>query len=239
MELYPGVKISIGPPIENGFYYDFDFPEGVTISDADFERIEAKMREHIKADEPFVREEVPVGEALERFLAEGQDYKVELIEDLVSDQGVDRLAVHERPVHRPLPRAARAEHEADQGVQAAVGRRRLLARGRSQPMLTRMYGTAFFSKQGARGAPRAARAGARARPPPPRPRARPVPRSPSWRPGPRSGPGGHDGVERARRPRARDEGRARLHEVKTPHALRRSRCGRPRGTGRSTATTCS
>ena len=47
MELYPGVKISIGPPIENGFYYDFDFPDGVALSDADFERIEAKMREHV------------------------------------------------------------------------------------------------------------------------------------------------------------------------------------------------
>src|SRR5579859_5069992 len=43
MDLYPGVKISIGPPIENGFYYDFDFPDGVALSDADFERIEAKM----------------------------------------------------------------------------------------------------------------------------------------------------------------------------------------------------
>src|SRR4029453_5705573 len=83
MELYPGVKISIGPPIENGFYYHFRFPGGVTISDADFEAIEAKMREHIAADEPFVREDVPVGLALERFRAEGQDYKVELIEDLV------------------------------------------------------------------------------------------------------------------------------------------------------------
>ena len=61
MELYPGVKISIGPPIEDGFYYDFDFPDGVTLSDADFERIEAKMREHIDADEPFVREDVQHG----------------------------------------------------------------------------------------------------------------------------------------------------------------------------------
>src|SRR5919197_771703 len=55
MELYPGVKVSIGPPIENGFYYDFDFPEGVTVSDADFEAIEAKMREHIAADEMLTR----------------------------------------------------------------------------------------------------------------------------------------------------------------------------------------
>ena len=57
-ELYPGVKISIGPPIENGFYYDFEFPEGVTLSEADFDAIEAKMREHIAADEQFVREDV-------------------------------------------------------------------------------------------------------------------------------------------------------------------------------------
>src|SRR3954468_14427713 len=46
LELYPGVKISIGPPIDNGFYYDFEFPEGVTISDADFPAIEARMAEH-------------------------------------------------------------------------------------------------------------------------------------------------------------------------------------------------
>src|SRR5437588_2747719 len=58
LELYPGVKISIGPPIENGFYYDFDFPDGVSISDADFPAIEAKMREHIAADEVFTREDV-------------------------------------------------------------------------------------------------------------------------------------------------------------------------------------
>src|SRR6195256_3445333 len=50
MDLYPGVKISIGPPIEQGFYYDFDFPEGTHVSEADFERIEAKMGEHVKAD---------------------------------------------------------------------------------------------------------------------------------------------------------------------------------------------
>ena len=79
------MKISIGPPIEDGFYYDFDFPDGVTLSDDDFERIEAKMREHIKADEHFEREDVTVAEALDRFSGEGQDYKVELIEDLVRD----------------------------------------------------------------------------------------------------------------------------------------------------------
>src|SRR3954447_5653260 len=89
MELYPGVKISIGPPIEDGFYYDFDFPDGTKVSEDDFDAIEAKMREHIKANEHFEREDVSVATAIERFRGEGQDYKVELIEDLVEDQGVE------------------------------------------------------------------------------------------------------------------------------------------------------
>ena len=121
MELYPGVKISIGPPIEDGFYYDFEFPDGVKLSEDDFEAIEAKMREHIKADEHFVRDDLPVADAIERFRGEGQDYKVELIEDLVKDASPplgDRLALHERALHRPLPRPARPRHQAHQGVQA-------------------------------------------------------------------------------------------------------------------------
>src|SRR3954463_5079523 len=85
LELYPGVKISIGPAIENGFYYDFEFPDGVQFSDADFAAVEAKMKEHVAADEAFVREEVSIADALERFRAQGQDYKVELIEDLVEN----------------------------------------------------------------------------------------------------------------------------------------------------------
>src|SRR5437016_1355425 len=52
-ELYPGVKISIGPPIEHGFYYDFEFPDGVVVNESDFPGIEERMRQHIAADEPF------------------------------------------------------------------------------------------------------------------------------------------------------------------------------------------
>jgi threonyl-tRNA synthetase len=84
MELYPGVKISIGPAIEQGFYYDFEFPDGVTVSEADFPAIEERMRAHVKAAERFEREEIPVADARARFAAAGQDYKVELIDDLVS-----------------------------------------------------------------------------------------------------------------------------------------------------------
>src|SRR5689334_2816638 len=72
LELYPGTKISIGPPIDDGFYYDFEFPDGVSVSEHDFERIEAKMREHVKADEPFTRVDITTGEALERFVREQQ-----------------------------------------------------------------------------------------------------------------------------------------------------------------------
>ena len=84
MELYQGVKISIGPPIADGFYYDFEFPDGVAISEADFPAIEERMREHVKAAERFERQDVSPAQARERFLAESQDYKVELIDDLVT-----------------------------------------------------------------------------------------------------------------------------------------------------------
>ena len=85
MELWPGVKISIGPAIENGFYYDFEFPEGVSISEEDFPAIEARMREHVRAAERFERVDVTPAEARERFVAEDQAYKVELIDDLVAN----------------------------------------------------------------------------------------------------------------------------------------------------------
>src|ERR1700758_4367547 len=89
LELYDGVKISIGPPITDGFYYDFEFPDGVSVSEADFPAIEERMREHVKAAEPFVRADVPVAQARERFLAEQQDYKVELIDDLLAAAPAD------------------------------------------------------------------------------------------------------------------------------------------------------
>jgi threonyl-tRNA synthetase len=146
MELYPGVKISIGPAIENGFYYDFEFPDGVTIGDADFDRIEAKMREHVAADEPFVREDVTVADALERFKAEGQDYKVELIENLVRDQGLQTVSLYTngnftdlcRGPHAPSTKRIKAFK-----LQSVAG---AYWRGdSSNKMLTRVYGTAFFS----------------------------------------------------------------------------------------------
>jgi threonyl-tRNA synthetase len=146
LERYPGVKISIGPPIENGFYYDFDFPEGVSLSEADFEPIEARMREHVNADEPFVRDDVTVAEALERFRNEGQDYKVELIEDLVRDQGVETVSLYTNGQFTDLcrgPHAPSTKRIKAFKLQSVAG---AYWRGdATKPMLTRVYGTAFFS----------------------------------------------------------------------------------------------
>src|SRR3954452_22381642 len=147
MQLYPGVKVSIGPPIDGGFYYDFEFPDGEAHSEDDFERIEAKMREHIKADEPFEREDVTVGEALDRFRAEGQDYKVELIEDLVKDQGVDTVSLYR---NGPFTDLCRGPHAPATGRIKAFKLTSLAGaywRGdAANTMLTRVYGTAFLSK---------------------------------------------------------------------------------------------
>ena len=150
LELYPGTKISIGPPIEHGFYYDFEFPEGVVVSESDFERIEARMREHIKADEPFVREETPVGAALERFLREGEPYKVELIEDLVrnSTPPLETVSLYTNGPFTDLcrgPHAPSTKRIKAFKLQSVAG---AYWRGDSKrKMLTRIYGTAFFSKE--------------------------------------------------------------------------------------------
>jgi threonyl-tRNA synthetase len=147
-DLYPAVKISIGPAIESGFYYDFDFPQGVSISDADFPAIEERMRAHIKAAEPFVREDLPVALARERFVAERQDYKVELIDDLVSGTGVETVSLYTNGPFTDLCRGPHAPSTATVRAFALQSVAGAYWRGDStRPMLTRIYGTAFFSKE--------------------------------------------------------------------------------------------
>jgi threonyl-tRNA synthetase len=150
LELYPGVKISIGPAIDNGFYYDFEFPDGVTVNDADFAAIEEAMQRHVDADEPFVREDVSVQAALERFRAEDQPYKVELIEDLIRDADpahpVDTVSLYTNGPFTDLcrgPHAPSTERIKAFRLQSVAGS---YWRGdASRQMLTRVYGTAFFS----------------------------------------------------------------------------------------------
>ena len=147
-ELYPGTKVSIGPPIDDGFYYDFEFPEGATVGEGDFERIEAGMREHIKADERFERTDIPATDALKRFLEEDQPYKVELIEDLIRDQGVETVSLYRngpfvdlcRGPHGPSTKRIKAFKLTS--VAGAYWRG-----DEKRQMLTRIYGTAFLSQE--------------------------------------------------------------------------------------------
>src|SRR5256885_1596559 len=148
VELWPGTKVSIGPPIADGFYYDFDFPDGFRPSEADLERIEERMRAHVTADEPFERTEVAADEALERFRAAGEPYKVELISDLVRDEGVETVSLYR---NGPFTDLCRGPHGPSTGRIGALKLTSLAGaywRGdESRPMLTRIYGTAFFSKR--------------------------------------------------------------------------------------------
>ncbi|HET8592090.1 MAG TPA: threonine--tRNA ligase [Solirubrobacterales bacterium] len=148
LELWPEAKISIGPPIEDGFYYDIEFPEGVKVSDADLPRIEEEMRRHISADEPFERRDIAIAEALELFRSQGQGYKVELIEDLVRDEGVETVSLYR---NGPFEDLCRGPHGPSTGRIKAFRLKALAGaywRGdESRQMLTRIYGTAFFSQQ--------------------------------------------------------------------------------------------
>jgi threonyl-tRNA synthetase len=155
--LFPGAKFSIGPAIENGFYYDFELPGGATFSDDDLERIEAEMREIVKANQPFVRSEMSMAEAKELFA--DQPYKVEIIERVESAEADndDAAEVGEGGV-------ISAYRNTDSFVDMCVGPhvpstgklgffklQRVSGaywRGDEKgPMLQRIYGTAWESKQ--------------------------------------------------------------------------------------------
>ena len=148
LDLYPGTKVTIGPPIESGFYYDFEFPPDAKVTDEDLERIEAAMLEHIGADEEFGRRDVPVAEAIELFKAQNQSFKVELIEDLVRDEGVETVSLYR---NGPFEDLCRGPHGPSTGRIKAVKLDSVAGaywRGdENRERLTRIYGTAFFSKK--------------------------------------------------------------------------------------------
>jgi threonyl-tRNA synthetase len=147
-ELYPGTKVSIGPPIADGFYYDFEFPEGVRVSEDDLAAIEQRMRSHVDAAEPFERSELPAEEAQHYFEQQGQDYKVELIRDLVSDEGVATVSLYRNGPFTDLCRGPHAPTTASVKAFKLLSLAGAYWRGDERnKMLTRIYGTAFFSKQ--------------------------------------------------------------------------------------------
>ena len=146
LDLWPETKVSIGPAIEGGFYYDFDFPDGFRPSEDELGAIEERMRAHIEDDEAFERTEVPVAEALELFREQGQPYKVELIEDLIRDQGVETVSLYRNGPFNDLclgphgPSTGRIKAFKLNSVAGAYWRG-----DENRQMLTRIYGTAFFS----------------------------------------------------------------------------------------------
>ena len=147
LDLWPKAKISIGPPIANGFYYDIEFPDG-NPGEEDLARIEKRMAEHVKADEPFERRELPAEEAIELFRDQGQDYKVELIEDLVRDEGAKTVSLYR---NGPFEDLCRGPHGPSTGRIGAFKLTSLAGaywRGdETRQMLTRVYGTAFLDRK--------------------------------------------------------------------------------------------
>src|SRR5579884_186573 len=138
--LYPGVKIAIGPPIENGFYYDFEFPE--PISEADLERIEAEVRRELAEGRVWSREEISRDAARERFLAEQEPYKVELVDSAEGD-----ISLYTQGDFTDLCRGPHLQDSKPIKAFKLTGLAGVYWRGDEQnTQLTRIYGTAFFSQ---------------------------------------------------------------------------------------------
>ncbi|MCB0957165.1 MAG: threonine--tRNA ligase, partial [Ilumatobacter sp.] len=155
-QLFPGAKFSIGPAIADGFYYDFELPGGRTFSENDLEAIEARMREIIKADQPFVRDEVPAAKALEIFA--DQPYKCEIIqrvssgaadgEDAGEVGGGETISVYRNtPEFVDLCRGPHVPSTSKLGHFKLMKVAGAYWRGNEKgPMLQRIYGTAWASK---------------------------------------------------------------------------------------------
>jgi threonyl-tRNA synthetase len=138
--LYPGVKIAIGPPIENGFYYDFEFPE--PIHESDLERIEAEIRKELDEGRSWSREETTRDEAKQRFEADGEPFKVELVDTAEGD-----ISLYTQGDFTDLCRGPHLQNSAPIKALKLTGLAGAYWRGDStKPQLTRIYGTAFYSQ---------------------------------------------------------------------------------------------
>jgi len=141
-ELFPGTKVTIGPAIQDGFYYDFDFER--PFKEDDLTKIEEKMNEIIKTNLPFTRKEMPSREAVDFFKAEGEDYKVELIEDL----GAENVSLYTLGSFSDL---CRGPHLPSTGRIKAFRLTKVAGaywRGdEKRAMLSRIYGVAFSDRK--------------------------------------------------------------------------------------------
>jgi threonyl-tRNA synthetase len=140
--LYPEAKITIGPAIENGFYYDFDYPE--TFSVEDIPQIEAKMQEIIQQAKPVFRRELDRQEAIRVFTERNETYKVEMLEEM--DEPV--VSVYGQDDWLDLCRGPHLVNTSEVKAFKLTGVAGAYWRGDERnPMLQRIYGTAFFSKK--------------------------------------------------------------------------------------------
>jgi threonyl-tRNA synthetase len=140
-QLYPGTKVTIGPAIETGFYYDFDMPK--PLAEEDLPAVEKKMAELIAAGDAFVRTELSAKDALERFGAMGETYKSEIITDLKAD----KVSCYQVGGFYDLcrgPHLPTSKHVPAFKLLSVAG---AYWRGDERnKMLTRIYGTAFASQ---------------------------------------------------------------------------------------------
>jgi len=141
--LYPEAKVTIGPVIQSGFYYDFDFSRG--FNPEDLEKIEEKMGEIIKENKPLTRKTVSRDEAVDIFTKNGENYKVEIIEDLPDSENI---TLYDQKTWFDL---CRGPHAPSTGLiksfklTSSAG---AYWRGNeNNPMLQRIYGTAFWDRK--------------------------------------------------------------------------------------------
>jgi threonyl-tRNA synthetase len=139
--LYPGVKVAIGPPIEHGFYYDFEFPE--PISESDLPRIEDEISRELKEGRAWYRAEISRDEAKSRFVAEDEPYKVELVDTAEGD-----ISLYTQGDFTDLCRGPHLQDSKPIKALKLTGLAGAYWRGDStKPQLTRIYGTAFYTQE--------------------------------------------------------------------------------------------
>ena len=139
--LYPGVKIAIGPPIENGFYYDFEFPE--PIREDDLEKIEAEIARELKEGREWSREEIDADEARRIFSEQGENYKVELV-----DTAEGPITLYTQGDFTDLCRGPHLQNSKPIKALKLTSLAGAYWRGdEHNKQLTRIYGTAFYSQE--------------------------------------------------------------------------------------------
>jgi threonyl-tRNA synthetase len=142
-ELYPDAKYGIGPPVQDGFYYDFAFSE--PLSESELPAIESRMRRIAQQDRPFVHETMTRSETIAEFRKRGQDYKIELINDKVEG---DEVSVYRTGDFLDLCRGPHVRSTKELKAFKLLRLAGAYWRGdEKQPQLTRIYGTAWLSQK--------------------------------------------------------------------------------------------